>query len=75
MLELSRKIAAASRIGDHVGVPSKPRKEPRGRLSLRIPENLLARVQEAAEADHRSVNSWAIAVFEAALREKGKSRT
>jgi predicted HicB family RNase H-like nuclease len=44
-------------------------------LSLRIPASLLAKVQEAAEADHRSVNSWAIAVFEAALREKGKSRT
>ena len=75
MREVSRKIAAAHCIGDHAGVTAKPRKEPRGRLSLRIPASLLERIQEAADVDHRSVNSWAIATFEAALREKSKSRT
>jgi hypothetical protein len=44
-------------------------------LTLRLPVSLLSKVQDAAEADHRSINSWANAVFEAAVREKGKSRT
>jgi predicted HicB family RNase H-like nuclease len=69
------EIAAAGCIGDHVGVPRKPSKEPRKSLTLRLPVSLLAKVQDAAESDHRSVNSWAISVFEAALREKSKSRT
>ena len=69
------EIAAAGRIGDHVGVPRKPSKEPRKSLTLRVPVSVLDKVHEAAEADHRSVNSWAISVFEAALRERSKSRT
>lgn len=69
------EIAAVGRIGDHADVPRKPSKEPRKSLTLRLPVSLLAKVQDSAEADHRSVNSWAIAVFEAALREKSKSRT
>jgi len=57
-------------------VPVKPRKEPRDRrLTLRIPASLHARIQEAADADHRSISGWAIAVFEAALGEQqGKRR-
>lgn len=69
------EIAATWCIGDHVGVPRKPSKEPRKSLTLRLPMSLLTKVHDAAEADHRSVNSWAISVFEAALREKAKSRT
>jgi predicted HicB family RNase H-like nuclease len=75
MLEVSRKFADVGRIGDDAGVPRKPSKEPRKNLTLRLPVSLLSKVQDAAEADHRSVNSWAIALFEAALREKSKSRT
>ena len=69
------EIAAVGRIGDHLDVPRKPSKEPRKTLTLRLPVSLLAKVHDAADADHRSINSWAIAVFEAALRGKGKSRT
>jgi predicted HicB family RNase H-like nuclease len=43
-------------------------------LGLRIPVSLIARIEEAADADHRSVNSWAIATFEAALREQQSKR-
>jgi predicted HicB family RNase H-like nuclease len=69
------EIAVGDGIGDHLGVPRKASKEPRKTLTLRLPVSLLSKVQDAAEVDHRSINSWAIAIFEAAVREKGKSRT
>ncbi len=56
-------------------VTAKPRKEPRDRrLTLRIPSSLHERIQEAADADHRSISGWAIAVFEAVLREQQSKR-
>jgi hypothetical protein len=50
-----------------------PLQVPLGSLLLLDGNRLLAKVH--AEADHRSVNSWAISVFEAAQREKNKSCT
>ena len=36
-------------------------------MALRISSKLYAKIVEAAVADHRSVNGWAVAVFEAAV--------
>jgi len=42
------------------------------RINLRLPEHLKARVEEAAAAEGRSVNSWLVRAASAALRRPAK---
>lgn len=41
-------------------------------LSVRLPEDLHARIKTAAEADHRSINGEIVWLLEAGLTARGK---
>ncbi|MBK7537129.1 MAG: Arc family DNA-binding protein [Myxococcales bacterium] len=43
------------------------------RITVRMPEELLAKIQEAAEADRRSVADWIVLQLEATLAKKAKA--
>jgi len=57
--------------GDHVREPSRPAVEPddgaMSRINLRMPDQLKARIEQAAGAEGLSVNSWLVRAATAAL--------
>ena len=46
------------------------RKKRNARITVRMPEELLAKIQEAAEADRRSVADWIVLQLEEDLRTR-----
>lgn len=45
---------------------------PQGRITLRIPQAMLDRAKEKAEAEYISLNSYIVRAIERALAQKGR---
>ncbi len=54
-------------------MPKGPEKR-NARVTVRMPEELLAKIQAAAEADRRSVADWIVLQLEAALAKSPRRR-
>lgn len=52
-------------------MPKGPEKR-NARITVRMPEELLAKIQAAAESDRRSVADWIVLQLEAALAKKSR---
>jgi hypothetical protein len=73
LIDALHEVAGSHRIADTWHVTKGPKKRD-VRLTLRMPEDLAALVQEAADADRRSKSDWIVLQLEAIFAKRAQRK-